>query len=126
MMARSMGCVIVLEPAGEDVGGHPRQPCTKRAEAFRPQHQFTQHQQRPAVADQVERVGGEGATAALTYWSVKLTDAGTAALDDLSRDDERFAWVESAVSAATTGSGAERVSTSGGSPLGPGRQSFTA
>ena len=37
---------------------------------------------------------------------------GTAALDDLSRDDERFAWVESAVSAATTGSGAERVSTS--------------
>ena len=37
---------------------------------------------------------------------------GTPALDDLSRDDERFAWVESAVSAATTGSGAERVSTS--------------
>ncbi|TBT86690.1 ferrous iron transport protein B [Propioniciclava sinopodophylli] len=37
---------------------------------------------------------------------------GTPALDDLSRDDERFAWVESAVSAGTTGSGAERVSTS--------------
>ena len=42
--------------------------------------------------------------------SPRLT--GAAALDDLSRDDERFAWVESAVRAGTTGSGAERVSTS--------------
>ncbi len=45
------------EPLGERVGAKTRQIGAQFGEAPRTEHHLAQHQQRPAVADQLERMG---------------------------------------------------------------------
>ena len=48
----------LAQPLGQHVGADPGQVGAKLGETARPEHQFAQHQQRPALADQLEPMGG--------------------------------------------------------------------
>ncbi len=49
------------QTAGQHAGGDARHPGPDHLEPLRREHQFAHDQQRPAVADQVERMGGKAA-----------------------------------------------------------------
>ena len=70
---------------------------------------------RVVVVDPRRRQGLSGLTRAVREALARplpLARPVPEAADDLARDDERFSWVQAAAAAATTTSGAERVSTS--------------
>ena len=49
------GSVELVEPLGEDVLAHLAKPASEVGEALRPEQQLAHDEQRPALADDVER-----------------------------------------------------------------------
>jgi len=57
-LARQAPRLKLIEPLREHIGADAGKVALELRETARAEHQLAQHQQRPAFADQIERVGG--------------------------------------------------------------------
>ena len=53
---------------GQDIGADSRQVGLQFRETARPEHQFAQHQQRPALANQIKRMGQAASIVISPFW----------------------------------------------------------